>query len=175
MKKYLTVVTLACVLALPALAVEETFTTADQLDCTAISYCSQNTTDQLFTLKFAPTYPTSGPSANGFDLKQRVVEVSNAKGGLMDLNIASLTLTGSKAYNGVNFLGAVKLEVQDVNGNWTYLTQWSTYITSTKGIYVIFNGNNAQSPLVKSVRAIRFSGINGATMFRIGMLNVTAY
>ena len=43
------------------------------------------------------------------------------------------------------------------------------------GIYVIFNGHNAQSPLVRGVRAIRLTGANGTTAFRIGMMNLTAY
>ncbi|HSP96699.1 MAG TPA: hypothetical protein VL049_05580 [Candidatus Dormibacteraeota bacterium] len=64
--------------------------------------------------------------------------------------------------------------MQDTAGNWSYVTQWSTTIGSTKGIYVLFNGRNMASPLVRGVRAIRLSGINGATAFRIGMLNLTA-
>jgi hypothetical protein len=158
-----------------ALATQETFTTAGALNCTAITYCVQNTSDNLFTLKFVPTYPTSGPSPTGFDVKQPSIEVSNANGGLMDLNIMQVTLTGSNFYTGVSFIGAIKLEVQDVSGNWTYLTQWSTWIAPNKSIYVIFNGANFQAPLVKNVQAIRLTGVNGATAFRIGMLNITAH
>ena len=156
-----------------AMATQETFTSATTLDCTAITYCVQNTSDNLFTLKFVPTYPTSGPSPTGFEVKQPSIEISNANGGLMDLNIMQVTLTGSNFYTGVSFLGAIKLEVQDVSENWTYLTQWSTWIAPNKGIYVIFNGAN-QAPLVKNVKAIRLTGVNGATAFRIGMLNITA-
>lgn len=157
-----------------ALATQETFTSATALNCTAITYCVQNTSDNLFTLKFAPTYPTSGPSPTGFEVKQPSIEISNANGGLMDLNIMQVSLTGSNFYTGVSFLGAIKLEVQDVSENWTYLTQWSTWIAPNKGIYVIFNGAN-QAPLVKNVKAIRLTGVNGATAFRIGMLNITAH
>lgn len=85
-----------------------------------------------------------------------------------------ITLTGSDFYNGVGFIGAIQLEVQDSAGNWTYKSQWSTRIGATQGIYVMFNGRNAQSPLVRGVQGIRLSGINGATAFRIGMLNLTA-
>lgn len=156
-------------------AVQETFTTAGPLDCTAVNYCKQNTADNQFTLTFKPTYPTSAPSSTGFDVNQNSIEISNATGGLMDMSIMSVTLTGSKVYNGSNFLGAIRLEVQDELGNWSYLTQWSTYISSSKNIYVIFNGQNQSSPLVKGVRAIRLTGVNGATAFKIGMMYLNAY
>lgn len=39
----------------------------------------------------------------------------------------------------------------------------------------MFNGRNQTSPLVKGVRAIRLTGINGATAFKIGMMYFTAY
>lgn len=158
-----------------AFATQETFTTATPLDCTAVSYCVQNTSDNLFTLKFVPTYPTSAPSPTGFDVKEPAIEISNANGGVMDLSIMQVSLTGSNFYNGVNFLGAIQLEVQDAAGNWIYLTQWSTYVASTRGIYVIFNGANPQAPLVRGVNAIRLTGVNGATAFRIGMMNITAH
>lgn len=158
-----------------AQAVQETFTTAGPLDCTAVLYCKQNTADNLFTLTFKPTYPTSAPSATGFNVNQDAVEISNANGGVMDLSIMSVTLTGSNSYNGFNFLGAIQLEVKDDLGNWKYLTQWSTYISPTKSVYVIFNGRNTSSPLVKGVRAVRLTGVNGATAFRIGMMYLTAY
>ena len=157
-----------------AQATQETFTTAGPLNCTAVSVCVQNTTDNLFTISFVPTYPTSAPSATGFTVNEQAVEFTNANGGLLDLNGMQVSLTGSDFYNGVNFLGAIQLEKQDANGNWSYVTQWSTWIASSKGIYVLFNGRNAQSPLVRGVKAIRLSGINGATAFRIGMLNLTA-
>lgn len=38
----------------------------------------------------------------------------------------------------------------------------------------IFNGRNGRGPLVRNLSGIRLSGINGATAFRIGMLNLTA-
>jgi hypothetical protein len=160
--------------ATSAHATQETFTTAGPLNCTAVSFCAQNTSDNLFTLAFVPTYPTSAPSATGFNVNEQAIEISNATGGLLDLNGMQIALTGSDFYNGVNFLGAIQLEVQDSAGNWSYLSQWSTYVGSSKGIYVLFNGRNAASPLVRGVRAIRLSGINGATAFRIGMLNLTA-
>jgi hypothetical protein len=162
------------VAASAAHATQETFTTAGPLNCTAVSECVQNTSDNLFTLRFIPTYPTSAPSATGFNVNEPAIEVANANGGLLDLNGLQISLTGSDFYNGANFLGAVQLEAQDSAGNWSYLTQWSTYVGSAKGIYVLFNGKNLSSPLVRGVRAIRLSGINGATAFRIGMLNVTA-
>jgi len=154
-------------------ATQETFTTAGPLDCTAVAYCVQNTSDGLFTLNFVPTYPTSAPSPTGFDVRQPRIEVTNARGGLLDLNVMQVVLTGSELYNGVTFLGAIQLEAQDAAGDWWHMGQWSTWIGS-KGVYVVFNGRNAQSPLVRSVQAIRLSGINGATAFRIGMLNLTA-
>lgn len=158
-----------------AYAVQETFTTAGPLDCTAVLYCKQNTTDGLFTLTFKPTYPTSTPTATGFDVRQKVIEVSNANGGPMDLNIMQVSLTGSDFYNGINFIGAIQIEVKDALGNWKYLTQWSTFISPTKGIYVMFNGRTMTSPVIKGVRAVRLTGVNGATAFKIGMMNLTAY
>jgi|GEM_PF-2277539 len=158
-----------------AFATQETFTTAGPLNCTQINFCVQNTADNLFTLKFVPTYPTSAPSATGFNVNQQAVEISNANGGLLDLNIMQINLTGSDFYNGVNFLGAIQLETQDAAGNWRYITQWSTWIGSSKGLYVMFNGKNTSSPQVKGVKAVRFTAINGGTMFKIGMLNLTAY
>ncbi len=155
-------------------ATQETFTTAGVRNCSAITYCSQNTTDNLFTLEFVPTYPTSAPSAKGFEVRQQSVEVYNANGGPLDLNIMSVALTGSEFYNGVNFIGAIQLETMDAAGTWTYRTQWSSFIGSTKGIYVMFNGKNLASPLVRSVYGIRLSAVNGATAFRVGMLNLTA-
>jgi hypothetical protein len=159
--------------AASAHATQETFTTAGPLDCSAIAYCQQNTTDNLFTLKFVPTYPTSAPSPTGFNVHQRSIEISNANGGLLDLNILQVALTGSEVYNGITFLGAIQLEAQDAAGNWSYVSQWST--TISKGIYVILSGKKAGAPLVRNVRAVRLSGINGATAFRIGMLNLTAH
>lgn len=163
------------VTATGAHATQETFTTAGPLNCTAISECVQNTSDNLFTLSFVPTYPTSAPSPSGFNVNEQAIEVRNPNGGLLDLNGMQIALTGSDFYNGVTFLGAIQLEVQDAStGAWAYVTQWSTTVGSSKGIYVLFNGRNASSPLVRGVRAIRLSGINGATAFRIGMLNLTA-
>jgi hypothetical protein len=161
--------------AASAFATQETFIGAGPLDCSAVAYCDQNTTDKLFTLTFVPTYPTSAPSSTGFNVNEQSIEVGNANGGLLDLNVMQVTLTGSEFYNGVNFLGAIELDVQDVAGAWYYVTQWSTFIGASKGVYVMFNGRNAQSPLVRNVRAIRLSGVNGATTFRIGMLNLTAH
>lgn len=155
-------------------ATQETFTTASALNCSPVSVCVQNTADNLFTLQFIPTYPTSGPSPTGFNVNEQTIEIYNANGGLLDLNILQIALTGSDFYNGMNFLGAIQLDVEDAAGNWTYLTQWSTWIGSAKGIYVMFNGRNAAAPYVRGVRGIRLSGINGATAFRIGMLNLTA-
>jgi len=174
MKKFFAILALLGVSASVS-ATQETFTTAGPLDCSQINYCVQNTADNLFTLKFVPTYPTSAPSATGFNVNEPAVEISNANGGLLDLNIMQINLTGSNFYNGVNFLGAIQLETQDAAGHWTYVTQWSTWIGSSKGLYVMFNGRNASSPVVKGVKAIRFTAINGGTMFKIGMLNLTAY
>ncbi len=157
-----------------ASATQETFTTAGPLNCSAVSYCVQNTSDNLFTLTFVPTYPTSGPSSTGYNVNEASIEISAASGGVLDMSIVQIALTGSEFYNGMNFLGAIQLEVQDTAGNWRYLTQWSTYVGSSKAIYVMFNGKNAQSPVVKGVKAVRFTGINGATAFRIGMLTATA-
>ncbi|MBX3028266.1 hypothetical protein KF840_25530 [bacterium] len=163
------------VAASSAQAIQETFTTAGPLNCSAVSVCVQNTADNLFTLSFIPTYPTSAPSPSGFNVNEQAIEVASASGGLLDLNGLQINLTGSDFYNGVNFLGAIQLEVQDAtSGAWSYVTQWSTWVASSKGIYVLFNGRAANAPLIRGVRAIRLSGINGATAFRIGMLNLTA-
>lgn len=159
----------------PAFAIQETFTAAGPLDCTAISDCTQTTADSLFSLKFLPTYPTSGPSATGFNVNEPSVEISNANGGPLDLNVMQINLTGSNFYNGVNFLGAIQLETQNAAGAWSYVTQWPTWIGSSRGIYVMFNGRNSASPLIKGVMAIRLKAINGGTMFKIGMMNLTAY
>lgn len=172
MKPSIVAAALLLVAATRAHAIPETFTTAGPLDCSAISFCVQDTTDGLFTLSFVPTYPTSAPSATGFNVKQSAIEIYPANGGLLDLSIMQVALTGSELYNGVTFIGAIQLETQDAAGNWTYVTQWSTNVA--KALYVMFNGRNAQSPLVRNVHGIRLSGINGATAFRIGMLNLTA-
>jgi hypothetical protein len=161
--------------AVSAHATQETFTTAGPLNCGAVSYCVQNTADNLFTLKFVPTYPTSAPSAMGFVVNEPAIEVYNANGGLLDLSVMQVSLTGSDFWNGMNFLGAIELDVEDAAGNWAYVTQWSTWIGSAKGIYVMFNGRNLSQPLVQGVRAIRLVGVNDATAFRIGMLNLTAH
>lgn len=167
---------LALLVATGAQATQYTFTTAGALDCTAVSECVQNTSDNLFTLHFVPTYPTSAPSPSGFNVNEQAIEVYSASAGLLDLNGMQITLTGSDFYNGVTFIGAIQLEVQNAaTGAWSYVTQWSTTVSSSKGIYVLFNGRNASSPLIRNVRAVRLSGINGATAFRIGMLNLTAH
>jgi hypothetical protein len=44
-----------------------------------------------------------------------------------------------------------------------------------QGACVIFNGHNAQSPLVQGLRAIRLRGVNGTIRFRTGMLNMTPH
>lgn len=157
-----------------AFATQETFTTAGPLNCTAVTYCTQNTADNLFTLKFVPTYPTSAPSPLGFEVKEPSIEIFNANGGLMDLSIMQVSMIGSNFYNGMTFIGAIKLEAQDTSGNWNYVSQWSTTVASSSGIYVMFRGLTPQAPLVKGVKAIRLTGVNGATAFRIGMLNITA-
>lgn len=175
MKKIITTIALLVATTSAAHATQETFTTAGPLDCSAVAYCVQNTADNLFKLTFVPTYPTSGPSPTGYNVNQRAIEISNANGGLLDLNIMQVALTGSEFYNGVTFIGAIQLEVQNSAGTWSYLRQWSTNVSSTKGVYIIFNGRSTSGPLVRGVRAIRLSGINGATAFRIGMLNLTAY
>ena len=93
----------------------------------------------------------------------------------MDLNIMSVALVRSNVFNGSHYIGAIQLEVQDTAGNWAYATQWSSYVGSPTGIYVMFNGRNAQSPWVKGVKGVRLTGVNGTTRFRIGMMNLTAY
>lgn len=173
--KTLLAATALLAIATAAQATQETLTTAGPLDCTAVTTCVQNTADNLFTLRFVPTYPTSAPSTSGFNVVEPAIEISSASGGLLDLNILQISLTGSNFYNGMNFLGAIELDVQDGAGNWIYATQWSTWIGSSRGIYVMFNGKNASSPLIRGVRAIRLVGVNGATAFRIGLLNATAY
>ena len=161
--------------SMPALAVQETFTDAGPLDCSAVKSCTQVTSDGLFRMKFVPTWPTTGPSPDGYLVNEPTVVISNANGGLMDLNILSLALTGSKAWNGVNFIGAVRLDVQDAGGTWSSPVQWSTWIGAPLGVYVVFNGRTPQGPLVQQVKAIRLVGVNGATMYRLGMLNLTAH
>ena len=169
---------LAAVLAafsLPAAAVQETFTDAGPLDCSAINFCVQDTSDGLFALRFKPAFPWSAPSPSGFEVREKSVELRNPNGGLLDLGSMSVSLSGSTAYNGSRFIGAIRLDVQDAAGTWANASQWSSYIGSPTGIYVIFNGNNPQSPLVRGVRAVRLTGVNGTTGFRIGMMNLTAY
>lgn len=173
LKSSFAVAALLLVAAPSAYAIQETFTTAGPLDCTAISVCFQDTSDGLFTLSFVPTYPTSAPSKTGFEVRQDTIEIYPANGGLLDLSIMQIALTGSEFYNGITFIGAIQLETQDAEGNWSYVTQWSTSIA--RSLYVIFNGRNPQAPLVRNVHGIRFSGINGATAFRLGMLNLTAH
>lgn len=112
-------------------ATHETFTSAGALNCSAITHCTQSTTDKLFALEFVPTYPTSAPSPKGFEVRQQSVEVYNGNGGALDLNIMQVALTGSEFYNGMNFLGAIQLETLDAAGNWRYRTQWSSYVAST--------------------------------------------
>jgi hypothetical protein len=174
MKKTFSTIALVVVAATSAHATQETFTSAGPLSCSAIQYCIQNTADGRFQLSFAPTFPTSAPSASGFDVRQDAIEVYNANGGLLDLNGMQVTLTGSESYNGITFLGAIQLEILDPSGTWTYVTQWSTTVSATKGVYVLFNGRTANAPKIQGVQGIRLSGVNGATAFRIGMLNLTA-
>ena len=89
---------------------------------------------------------------------------------------ATNPLSASKAWNGVNFLGAIRLDVQDATtGAWSAASQWSTWIGSPQGIYVVFNGLSPDAPRVQGVRAVRLVGVNGATGFRIGMMNLTAH
>jgi hypothetical protein len=157
-------------------AAQETFITASPLDCTQVTLCNQNTSDGLFTLKFIPTYPTSAPSATGFNVNEPAVEIyPGPLFGAMNLNILSLKITGSNVFNGLNFIGAIQLESMDANSNWRYITQWSTYIGSSKGIYVMFRGLNASAPLVQGARAFRLTGVNGTTSFEVGMMTATAY
>lgn len=158
-----------------AYAVQETFLTAGSLDCSSVSFCYQNTTDGLFKMRFVPTYPTSSPSSLGMNVNEPSIEIySNGPTGTLDLNIMQVSLIASNFYNGANFIGAVQIEALYPNGIWQYLSQWSSYIGSSKGIYVMFNGKNASSPLIKDVKGIRLTGINGTTGFRIGMMNLTA-
>lgn len=173
MKKFLATLAL-CLAATTAQATQETFTTAGPLDCSAVSVCTQKTTDGLFLMSFVPTYPTTAPSSTGYNVAQKTVGFFNANGGAIDLNSMSVTLTGSDRYNGMNFIGAIELDVQDAAGAWHYVTQWSTWIASTKSVYVLFNGKSAQAPLVKGVYGVRLVGVNGATSFRVGMMNLTA-
>ena len=158
-----------------ASAVQETFTDMGPLDCSRVTVCQQATGDGLFVLRFTPAYPWSTPSPLGFELRERIVEVRNANGGLLDLNIMATSLAGSSAYNGVQFIGAVRLDVQDSNGTWSTASQWSSWIGSPAGIYVIFDGHNAQSPSVLGVRAVRLVGVNGTTAMLIGMMNLTPH
>jgi len=173
MKKFLVTLGL-CLVATTASATQETFTSAGPLDCSAVSVCTQPTADGLFLVSFVPTFPTSAPSATGFNVAQKSVGFFNATGRPMDLTAMSVTLTGSDFYNGMNFLGAIELDVQDAAGAWHYVTQWSTWIGSAKGVYVLFNGRGAAAPLVKGVYGVRLVGVNGATSFRVGMMNLTA-
>ena len=161
-------------LSLSASATQETFVDAGPLDCSRIKTCLQTTSDGLFTLRFKPAYPWSAPSAQGFDVRQNAIELRNANGGLLDLGVMSVSLTGSNAYNGNNFIGAIALDVQDASGLWQPAGQWSSWVGSPLGIYVMFNGHNSQSPLIQGVRAVRLTGVNGTTAFRIGMMNLTA-
>lgn len=161
--------------SLNAAAVQETFTDAGPLDCSLVKTCQQTTSDGLFMLKFKPAYPWSAPSPFGFEVLEKSLEIRNPNGGLLDLSIMSVSLIGSSAYNGANFIGALRLDVQDASGAWATASQWSSWIGSPAGIYVIFNGQNAQSPVVRGVRAVRLTGVNGTTAFRVGMMNLTAY
>jgi hypothetical protein len=167
----------ACLLAmlcLPAAAVQETFTDAGPLDCSAIQTCQQATSDGLFQLNFKPAFPWSAASPLGFEVREKAVVLRPASGGLLDLGSMSVSLIGSTAYNGSNFIGALRLDVQDASGAWSTASQWSSWVGSPTGIYVVFNGHNAQSPLVQGVQAIRLTGVNGTTAFRIGMMNLNA-
>lgn len=159
-----------------AFAAQETFTTAGPLDCTLVTVCTQNTGDGFFAIEFKPTYPTTAPTATGLNVLEPAVEIhSNGPSGLMDLSILAMKLTGSNAYNGQNFIGAIQIETMDASGAWNYVTQWSTYIGSSKGIYVMFNGKTPSGPVIKGVKAIRLTGVNGATAFQIGMMTAAAY
>jgi hypothetical protein len=119
MRSIVAAAALLLVAAPRAHAIQETFTSAGPLDCSAISYCVQDTADGLFTLSFVPTYPTSAPSKTGFNVNQDAIEIYAANGGLLDMSIMQVALTGSELYNGVTFLGAIQLETQDAAGTWT--------------------------------------------------------
>lgn len=175
MKHLLACLSLACA-TLPSWAVQETFTDTGAMDCssvTPVAHCTQLTSDQLFALRFKPVYPWSGPSPQGFEVRQQVIDLRNASGGLLDLGIMSVSITGSTAYNGTHFTGGIRLDVKDgVSGEWRTVGQWSSWVDSPLGIYVAFNGLSPQAPLVRDVRAIRLIGVNGTTSFRIGMMNL---
>src|SRR5512140_2910514 len=92
-KKMMIATVLFLTTATSAYATQETFTNAGALDCSSVAYCVQKTTDNLFTLQFIPTYPTSAPSATGFNVNEPAIEISNANGGLLDLSVLQISLT----------------------------------------------------------------------------------
>lgn len=175
MKRFISILfLLASPVTLAATGTRETFTSAREVDCSAVSYCTQVTTDGLFKLTFEATDSLSSASKQGFLVHAPSIEIANANGGLLDLNImAASILTSDRIMDGIG-IGAILLEVQDAQGQWTTVTQWSSSVGY--GIYVLFNGINPWvQPLVHGVKAIRFHGVNGTNAFRLGMLHLTAY
>lgn len=73
MKRLLVSTMILLLAAVSAHATQETLTSAGPLDCSAISYCVQNTSDGLFELDFVPTYPTSGPGPNGYNVNEQAI------------------------------------------------------------------------------------------------------
>jgi hypothetical protein len=160
-------------LASPAYATQETFTSMAAADCSARTSCVQKTTDNLLSLSYLTSSPLSGPSSTGFQVNAPYVDITAADPAkLLTASIVVLSVNQSSFFNGSFYVGSVMLSTQDQNGVWTDRAVWSMKAGGTSK-YILLNGYNMSQPLVKNVKAMRFSALNGTTRFTVNMLNAT--
>lgn len=161
-----------------ALAIQQTFTAMDSVDCAAGTTCTQLTSDGTLTLEFPNTSPLSGPTSSGFRVDAPYVDVSPtpamAPTGKLDLSILVLTVNQSTTFNGSFYVGSVLLSTFDSATNtWKDVASWS--MQAGRSRYILLNGSNLSQPKVTGVSKFRLTGINGTTAFTINMANTTTY
>lgn len=159
--------------SVPALATQETFITMQPADCSAVTVCTQTTTDNLFSLVFGNTLPLSGPSSTGFLVTTDHVDIYPADPNkLLSLGVLSVNINASTAFNGSFYTGSfdVYTSTDPASNSWTYVTTRSMRL-GNKPIYTLFNGR--PYPVINSVKAVRLVGTNGTTLFTVGMINGT--
>ena len=128
--------------AVPALAVQETFTSMAAADCSARTSCIQKTTDNLLSLFYPTSSPLSGPSATGFQVNAPYVDITAADPSkALSASIVVLSVDQSDFFNGAFYVGSVMLSTQDQNGVWTDRAVWSMKVGATPK-YILLNGYN---------------------------------
>lgn len=176
MKKLVVLAVLA--FSCSAFATQQTFTTMGPVDCSQGTPCTQVTTDGTVTLEFAYNNPLSGPTSSGFWVNASSVELSPTPAaaplGTMDMSILTFTVNSSTNFNGSFYIGSLMLSTLDpVTNTWTDVVAWGVQVGKSK--YILLNGYNPSQPLVKGVKRIRLSGLNGTTSFTINMANITVH